>query len=274
MIRSDNSPEQKGEASPAPSSFEVEAVHLQRDGRAILSDVSFKIDPGQVMGIVGSNGAGKSTLMKMLAGHVRPDTGTVLFCGKSVSAWNPRALARGVAFLPQTLPTNENHTVRELVSLGRYPWHGPFRRRSDEDYKAIEEALRQTDCLPHADRLVSTLSGGEKQRAWIAMVLAQAKQFLLLDEPTSALDIAHQARTLDLLRRISHDNGIGVVLIVHDLNIAARFCDKLLTLRDGQVVAFDTPEIVMQPDILSEVYDIPIQVFTHPAEGYSVGYIA
>ncbi|MGF0540449.1 heme ABC transporter ATP-binding protein [Agrobacterium sp. ES01] len=260
--------------SPGTLGFAVDGLHYVRDGRTILRDISFGVEPGQVLSIIGPNGAGKSTLMKMLAGEIRPDQGRVDFLGKPLSHWRGRGFAREVAYLPQTLPASDNHSVRELVALGRYPWHGPLRRMSPDDRQAVTLALEETDSMRHADRLVSTLSGGEKQRVWIAMVLAQARRFLLLDEPTSALDMAHQARTLELLRRIAHQHGIGVVLIVHDLNIAARFCDRLMALRDGQLAAIDTPQQVMSAATLTKVYDIPIEVFTHPADGRPVGYIA
>ncbi|MBD8893644.1 heme ABC transporter ATP-binding protein [Roseibium litorale] len=267
-------PGQSGEADPAGAGYSIDGLHYARDGKAILTDISFDVAPGQILGIIGPNGAGKSTLIKLLAGEIRPDRGSINFLEKPLSQWRGRLFSREVAYLPQTLPASDSYSVRELVTLGRYPWHGPLRRLSREDREAVTRALEETDSMRHADRLVSTLSGGERQRVWIAMVLAQARRFLLLDEPTSALDLAHQARTLELLRQIAHQRGMGVVLIVHDLNLAARYCDRLMALRDGRLVAVSTPHDVMSAETLTQVYDIPIEVFQHPVDGRPVGYIA
>lgn len=254
--------------------FEVENLEFRPNGRAILSGLNASFNCGRIYGIIGPNGAGKSTLMKLLARHLRPTSGKVRFAGDDANGWNSRAFAREVAYLPQSLPTAEHQTVRELVALGRYPWHGPFRKLSSEDRNAVDTALDETGSREHENRLVGTLSGGERQRAWIAMVLAQARHFLLLDEPTSALDLAHQARILALLRDIVDRRGIGVALIVHDLNIAAQFCDRILALRDGRLIASDAPSQIMTPKVLTDLYDIPMEVFAHPADGRPVGYIA
>lgn len=181
--------------------------------------------------MIGHNGSGKSTLLKMLGRHQPPSSGQVVLNDMPLAQWDSKAFAREVAYLPQQLPAAEGMTVRELVAIGRYPWHGALGRFRQEDRQQVEEAIALVDLKPLANRLVDSLSGGERQRAWLAMMVAQNSRCLLLDEPTSALDIAHQVEVLGLIQRLSHERGLTVIAVLHDINMAARYCDHLVALR-------------------------------------------
>lgn len=167
----------------------------------------------------------------MLGRHQPPSSGQVVLNDMPLAQWDSKAFAREVAYLPQQLPAAEGMTVRELVAIGRYPWHGALGRFRQEDRQQVEEAIALVDLKPLANRLVDSLSGGERQRAWLAMMVAQNSRCLLLDEPTSALDIAHQVEVLGLIQRLSHERGLTVIAVLHDINMAARYCDHLVALR-------------------------------------------
>jgi iron complex transport system ATP-binding protein len=158
------------------------------------------------------------------------------------------------------------------VALGRYPWHGALGRFGSVDREKVEEAMVLTDIAPFADRLVETLSGGERQRAWLAMLVAQDAACLLLDEPISALDIAHQVDVLALVQRLSRGKGLGVVVVLHDINMAARFCDDIVALHSGRLIARGTPDAILQPERLQAIYGIPMGVLPHPAGGPPISY--
>ncbi|MFB2552038.1 ATP-binding cassette domain-containing protein [Ensifer soli] len=254
--------------------FRVEAVGLAVDGRAILSDVTLNFPAGEITALVGHNGSGKSTLLKMLARQQQPDTGRVTFCGTPVSTFEPRAFSRRVAYLAQDVGAAAGMTVRELVACGRYPWHGALGRFTARDREKVEEAIALTRLEGLAGRFVETLSGGERQRAWIAMLVAQDSDCLLLDEPTSALDIAHQMEVLALIRRLSHEKGLGVVVVLHDINMSARFADRIHALKRGRVVASGRPADIMRRAALQEIYGIAMDVIPHPGLGLPLAYVS
>lgn len=183
-----------------------------------------------------------------------------MFEGRPLFDWDARALARRLGYLPQHLPAAEGLLVRELAALGRYPWHGPLGRPGAEDRAAVERALEACGLVPLADRRVDTLSGGEAQRAWLALLIAQEAQCLLLDEPISALDIAHQVEVLRLVRGLSHDSGRSVVVVLHDLNMAARYCDHIVALRQGTLAFQGPPGDLMQAERLESLYGASMEV--------------
>lgn len=187
----------------------------------------------------------------MLGRHQPPSAGEVLLDGQPLESWGSKAFARKVAYLPQQLPPAEGMTVRELVAIGRYPWHGALGRFGAADREKVEEAIALVGLKPLAHRLVDSLSGGERQRAWIAMLVAQDSRCLLLDEPTSALDIAHQVDVLALVHRLSQQRGLTVIAVLHDINMAARYCDYLVALRGGEMIAQGTPAELMRSDTLN-----------------------
>jgi iron complex transport system ATP-binding protein len=244
----------------ADALFELTDTHFSVEGRMLLHPLSLKLPAGKVVGLIGHNGSGKSTLLKLLGRQLEPSGGHVRFEGRPLDDWSPRAFARRVAYLPQTAPATGGMTGRELIALGRYPWHGALGRFSAEDRRKVEEAIELTDTGPFAHRLVDTLSGGERQRVWIAMLVAQDARCLLLDEPTSALDIAHQLDVLDLVRSFCRASGTGVIVVLHDVNMAARYCDDIIALHSGRMIARGTPADIVTPETLREIYGIDMEV--------------
>jgi ferric hydroxamate transport system ATP-binding protein len=259
-------------AEASPSLFSLRGVFRRIGGRAILSDIALDAGGERMIGLVGPNGSGKSTLLRILAGQLRADEGTVTLGGRSVSSIPAREFARLVAFMPQFTPPAEGLTVRELVSLGRFPWHGTLGRFTAADRAKVEEALAATGTSGMAERLVDTLSGGERQRAWLAVMIAQDARCLLLDEPTSALDIAHQVEMLDLVRRLSTERRLSAVVVLHDVNMAARVCDEIVALREGRVFARGAPEAILEPNVLEGIYGIPMKILR--ADGVAVAHVA
>ena len=237
--------------------------------RALLSNFDVAFEPGKIYALVGHNGSGKSTLLKLLAQQQQPTDGDILVHGKSVSKWGDKKFAQQVAYLPQHLPATDSLSGRDLVSFGRYPWHGLLGRLTSKDKQYIAEAMRLTDTEKYADRLVDTLSGGERQRVWLAMLLAQRTQYLLLDEPLSALDIAHQIEMLELIKALAAELELGVIIVIHDINMAARFCDHIVALHSGEMIVQGDVEHVFQTDKLRDIYGIEMQITDHAA-GYPV----
>jgi iron complex transport system ATP-binding protein len=256
-----------------PALFELEEVGFRVPGRDLLHPLSLRLGGRCIHGLIGPNGSGKSTLIKMLAGQQAASTGVVRFDGKPVESWGGRAFARKVAYLPQFTPAADGMTVRELVALGRFPWHGTLGRVTAANRAMVDEAIVRTGMDPMAGRLVDSLSGGERQRAWLAMMLAQGTEWLLLDEPTSALDVAHQVEVLALVRQLSRERDLGVVVVLHDVNMAARYCDELLALGSGRLVARGTPAEIMRPEMLQAIYGVEMGVMAHPATGEPIGYV-
>ncbi|WP_322052891.1 ATP-binding cassette domain-containing protein [Paraburkholderia bannensis] len=238
------------------------------DGRALLAPLTLTLEAGRMSALIGHNGSGKSTLVKMLARQQAPSRGRVQLLGRDLAAWPAREFARRIAYLPQHPPAATDMTVRELVALGRYPWHGALGRLSATDREKIDEALELTDTARFASQLADRLSGGERQRVWLAMLVAQGADCLLLDEPTSALDIAHQIDVLRLLRTLADTRGLTVVIVLHDINLAARFSDELIALHSGRLLARGTPQALMQADTLESIYGIPMDVVAHPRGGW------
>lgn len=242
-------------------------------GRTLLHPLSLTFPAGKVTGLIGHNGSGKSTLLKMLGRHQPPSEGEILLDAQPLESWSSKAFARKVAYLPQQLPPAEGMTVRELVAIGRYPWHGALGRFGAADREKVEEAISLVGLKPLAHRLVDSLSGGERQRAWIAMLVAQDSRCLLLDEPTSALDIAHQVDVLSLVHRLSQERGLTVIAVLHDINMAARYCDYLVALRGGEMIAQGTPAEIMRGETLEMIYGIPMGILPHPAGAAPVSFV-
>ena len=240
--------------------FRIAKLSVDVPGRRLLDGVTLDLPAGRMIALIGHNGSGKSTLLRALARQVAPAAGQAWFEDRALADWRPRDYARRLAFLPQHPPPAEGMTVRELVALGRYPWHGAMGRFSATDDAAVAAALAECALEPLAGRLVETLSGGERQRAWLAMMVAQAAHALLLDEPISALDIAHQVEVLSLVRRMCHDQGRSAVIVLHDVNMAARFCDHVVALRGGRLAMQGTPADLMRPETLAAIYGLPMQV--------------
>ena len=251
--------------------FEVEEAQFTAGGRTLLGPLSLSIPGGAFVGLIGHNGSGKSTLLKMLA-RQQSGEGAVRFRGRALAEWGDRAFAREVAYLPQSTPAGSGLLVKELVALGRYPWHGALGRFGAADREKVTAALGLTGVAALADRSVDTLSGGERQRAWIAMLVAQDTRALLLDEPISALDIAHQIEILTVIRDLAHRQGTGVLAVLHDVNMAGRFCDHIIALRGGRLIAQGRPAEILQPEPLEAIYGIAMGVVTSPEMGHALCY--
>ena len=249
-------------------------IRVCRDGRQILALPALDLDPGRFTVILGHNGSGKSTLMNLLARQLLPDHGQITLDGQPLAALSSRDFARRVAFLPQRLPEVAGLTVAELVRLGRYPWRGLLGRWQADDAAIVQEAMRATDIAHHASHLTDLLSGGERQRAWIAMLLAQQSPLILLDEPTSALDLAHQYELMALLAELNHRSGRGIVVILHDVNLAARYADRIVALKRGELFFDGTPDELLHSSQLSALYDIEIRLLPHEQGARPVAVVA
>ncbi len=262
---------------PAPADdpplFALDDVSFAVAGRTILAPLTLRLDQNRITGLIGPNGSGKSTLVKLLARQESPTTGRIRFLGEDVAAGSDRAFARRLAYLPQFMPPTDGMNVEEFVALGRFPWHGTFGRFTPTDQEKVDEAIAQTELAGLRTRLVDSLSGGERQRVWLAMLLAQDARCLVLDEPTSALDISHQADMLALVKELATLRGLSVIIVLHDINMAARICDRLIALGEGAIVADGPPEEIMRPEALRRIYGISMGIFTHPVSGAPVGYV-
>ncbi len=259
---------------PAESSlFQLNEVSFAVPGRTLLEPLTLSLPGQHVIGLIGHNGSGKSTLIKLLGRQHPASGGTISFEGRPLSEWGDRPFARKVAYLPQQTPPTSGMLVKELVALGRYPWHGALGRFGPADRAKVAEAMALADVEGFADRLVDTLSGGERQRVWLAMLVAQDARCLLLDEPISALDVAHQVEVLSLVQRLSRERGLGVVVVLHDVNMAARFCDEIVALQKGRLIARGTPDEIMTPVQLEAIYGIAMDVVPHPATGQRVSFV-
>ncbi len=247
---------------PAPV-LSVTGCSFAYDDGFRLRDVGVDVRPGEVLGVVGPNGSGKSTLLRLMGGHLRPDAGAVELEGVGIGTVPRRDLARRMAFLPQSPESSFRFAVREVVAMGRYPYLGAFGFLHSHDIEVVERAMHETATDTLAERSFYTLSGGEKQRALIASVLAQEPAVMLLDEPTAALDLHHRTDVLDLLWRLSRQ-GIAVVLVTHDLNGAGQFCDRLVLLSEGKVARTGAPGDVIQEALLSAVYGADVRVVENP----------
>lgn len=255
----------------APTTFTTDAPLLEvRDvahsfgSRRILDGVSLTVHRGEVVAIIGPNGAGKSTFLAALSGDMTPDAGSVLISGVPVAQWKTMELARERAVLLQESRVAFSYSVDEVVRMGRTPWRR--RPESVDDDAIVARSLGETDVAHLASRDVTTLSGGENGRTQLARVIAQQTGLMLLDEPTAALDIRHQESTLALCRARAAE-GAGVVVVLHDIDVAAAYCDRIVVLSQGTVFADGPAEQVCTSELLSEVYEWPIDVISHPRTG-------
>lgn len=230
--------------------------------KIIIHNLSLAVEKGQILSIIGPNGSGKSTLLKVLSRSLMPLKGSVLLDGKDIQSFNAKNLACQLAILHQSSRAPTDLTVRDLVEYGRFPYQHWWKGRNEEDKRVVEWALEQTRLIDLSARLVSTLSGGEQQRAWIAMALAQKPRILLLDEPTTYLDICHQIEILDLIRQLNREQGITIVMVLHDLNYAARYSDNIAVLRQGSLYAAGYPADMITPTMLREVFQVEADVWS------------
>lgn len=240
--------------------FALSGVSYAVLGRQLIDNLDLTLQPGVVTALVGRNGSGKSTLLRMLSGQARPSAGAIAYQGRALNDWHRQELARDLAYLPQVTPPAEGMQLGELVALGRYPWRGALGRLRTEDRQAITSAIARCGLSHLTERLVDTLSGGERQRGWIAMMLAQGARTLLLDEPISALDVAHQVEVLGLVHDMCRETGLSAVIVLHDVNMAARYCDRVVALGGGKLLLNGPVADLMTPQALMQVYGLDMTV--------------
>ena len=236
-------------------------------GAPVLRGLEYAVEPGKISAIIGANGCGKSTLLRSLSRVLAPTSGRVLLDGELLHRRPAKAVARIVGLLPQSPLVPEGVSVGDLVRRGRHPHLGFTRRWGASDESAVREALALTGMREFVSRPVDELSGGQRQRAWIAMALAQNPSILLLDEPTTYLDIAHQVEVLDLLTDINRARGTTVVMVLHDLSLAARYAERLVAVVDGQIHSVGEPRTVVTRDYVREVIGLRAQIITDPVSG-------
>jgi iron complex transport system ATP-binding protein len=244
--------------------LDASAISLTTDGALILKDVSLTLAPGEVLGLIGPNGAGKTTLLRVLAGILKPSGGSLTLVGKPMSSYSTRDIARVVATVPQTTGADFAFTVREIVLMGRAPHLGRFDIEKQHDRDVAEHAMQTMDIASLADRLITTLSGGERQRVFVARALAQEPRILLLDEPTANLDVGHQLDVLSLVHRYAHEQNLAVIAAIHDLDLAARYCDRLVLLHQGKLLAEGQPEAVLGHEHLAQAFEVNANLYRDP----------
>ncbi len=232
--------------------------------RTVLEKISLEIHEGSILGLIGPNGSGKSTFLNTLARMIKPVKGKIILGGKDLWKISSHEAAATLAFTPQDTGNTLPLTINQFVKLGRAPHRGWLLPLTEADKIVVEEALEKTGLTELKNRYITELSGGEQQRAALARVLAQEPEVLLLDEPTSHLDIKYQTEILEMVADLAHNHGISVIISIHDLNTAALYSDKLVLIGKGEIAAYGTPEEVLKEKILSEIYDTPVIVNTHP----------
>jgi iron complex transport system ATP-binding protein len=249
---------------PGTPRLTARGITLGYGERTVVENLDLDVLDGGVTAVIGPNGCGKSTLLRALGRLLRPRGGQVLLDGRQIDRMPTREVARILGVLPQSPVAPEGLTVADLVTRGRHPHQAWFRQWSRDDESVVAEAMAWTGVLDLGDRPVDALSGGQRQRAWIAMALAQGTDLLLLDEPTTHLDLAHAVDVLDLVDRLSAELGRTVVMVLHDLNLAARYADHLVAMRDGRIVAQGAPREVLTTDLLFDVFGLRAAVVPDP----------
>jgi iron complex transport system ATP-binding protein len=245
----------------------AEQVRLGYGDRTIVDGLDLDVVAGTITAVIGPNGCGKSTLLRALGRLLKPTAGQVVLDGKRIDRVPTREVAKVLGLLPQAPSAPEGLTVADLVARGRHPHQAWYRQWSADDEDAVAQALDWTGIADLAERPVDQLSGGQRQRAWISMALAQGTDLLLLDEPTTFLDLAHQVDVLELVRRLHSEAGRTVVMVLHDLNLAARYADRLVAMRDGHIVAAGKPAEVITEELLAEVFGLAARVIPDPVAG-------
>lgn len=249
-----------------PQAISAQDLSYEIEGNLLLDGVTMHADRGQLVGLIGPNGAGKSTLLRTISGILRNLDGSVQLDGTDIRELSTREVATALALVPQIAPYTYGFTSIELVLMGRYPHLGRFQIEGREDDRIAREAMRLTETEEFADRTLDTLSGGERQRVFVARALAQQPSILLMDEPTANLDVLHQLKVLDLVRQLV-DEGLTAVAAIHDLNMAARYCDRLVLLNGGRVLAEGPPDEVLTPDTIETAFGVKSLVYQDPATG-------
>ncbi|MBO9129488.1 ABC transporter ATP-binding protein [Bacillus sp. 165] len=239
-------------------------LNIGYDERLIVKNLSIEIPDKKITTIIGSNGCGKSTLLKAMTRIISHQSGAVILDGENIAKENTKVLAKKMAILPQTPESASGLTVGALVSYGRFPYQKGFGRLTKTDYEVIDWALEVTGTIDYKFRPIDALSGGQRQRVWIAMALAQETDIIFLDEPTTYLDMAHQLEVLELLQKLNKEQERTIIMVLHDLNQAARFADYIIALKDGEIVKAGSCEEVIHADVLKKVFQIDAEIGRDP----------
>ena len=257
-------PEQVAVQTPPASRLQAVGLTVGYGDQVVVKDLDLSIPDHAITTVIGPNGCGKSTMLRALGRLLKPMSGRVLLDGERIDKVSTKHVATELALLPQAPLAPEGLIVRDLVSRGRHPRQSWLRQWSSDDEQVVARTLAWTSMTELADQPVDQLSGGQRQRAWIAMALAQETDLVLLDEPTTYLDLSHQIDVLDLVRTLNHDHGRTIVMVLHDLNLAARYSDHIVAMRDGVIVASGAPADVITPDLLREVFGLDALVIEDP----------
>ena len=249
-----------------PPAIGAQGVFFQIEAKTLLDGVDLNAAHGQMVGLIGPNGAGKSTFLRAISGVLRVQSGSIHLDGADLRSLTSKEVAAGLAIVPQIVPYTHGFTVMELVLMGRYPHLGRFQIEGAGDERIARDAMRLTETEQFAERTLDTLSGGERQRVIVSRALAQQPRILLLDEPTANLDVLHQLKVLGLVRNLV-DDGLTAVAAIHDLNMASRFCDRLVLLQEGRVLTEGTPEEVLTPDTIAQAFGVKAAVYRDPHTG-------
>lgn len=249
------------------TAIETKQLTLSYGDTCIIENLDLCVPKGKISVFIGSNGSGKSTLLRSMARLLKPRGGQLLLDGRAIAEQSTKEVARQLAILPQGPIAPEGLTVLQLVKQGRYPYQNWLKQWSDEDERAVRQALQATGIEDLADRTVDSLSGGQRQRAWIAMTLAQGTSTILLDEPTTYLDLTHQIEVLDLLFELNERENRTIVMVLHDINLACRYAHHIVAVKDKTVYAAGQPEEIVTERLIGDVFEMPCQITRDPVYG-------
>jgi len=249
------------------SLLNIDSLSYKYNEKVVLDQITLGIKGGEVIGILGPNGCGKTTLLKNLNRNLKPHGGCVMIDETDIDDISKREIAQSIAAVPQSNEIRFAFTVREIVTMGRMPFQEPFRGETTDDLRIIEKAMEETGLTEFAERYINTLSGGERQRAIIARAITQTPKIILMDEPTLHLDINMQFEVLDLIRDLSKENGLAVVIVSHDLPMVTRYCDRIVLIHDHKVFAMGTPEEVLTKENMRIVFNVDAELEKDPRTG-------
>ncbi len=236
--------------------LDIDDISYDYTGSVVIEEIGFQVAAGEVFGILGPNGSGKTTLLKILNRNLRSKTGTVLIEHEDLSRLTKNEIAKRMAVVPQNNEISFAFTVTDIVMMGRMPSLERFQMESEEDLRIVFDAMEKTKTLQFANRFINQLSGGERQRAIIARALAQQPKIILMDEPTLHLDVNHQLEVLDMVHRLSREQGMTVIIVSHDLSLVARYCDKMILIHDHRIEAAGGVDAVLTPENMRKVFNI------------------